>query len=141
MLDKKCIFCDRDASNRFVVNGSSSHVCDKCIKGRSTIDRIHGVFSRLEPEEDFLIDDGSTYPEKCSNCGTSLHVMVQTMRCGCPQCYVVYGNIYDEIDKATSCVESNPDEMTGLKIQLEQAIREERYEDANDIKKMMESMK
>jgi len=103
-------------------------------------ERAASIFHKMETPEDPLpgIDQ---YPGKCPECGTSLISMVNDMRAGCPECYITYGGLYEDADISIALSEDSDDELFSLEFQLAAAVRAERYEDAADLKAIMEKLK
>ena len=82
----------------------------------------------------------------CSNCGWSLVDIAQHARLGCGHCYEHFKNellpVLENAHKAVRHQGKRPKHrkvsLEDLKQKLAQAIREERYEDAGELKKLIQ---
>jgi protein-arginine kinase activator protein McsA len=74
--------------------------------------------------------------EKCDSCGMGIGNFVKTMRVGCVDCYDAFSFVIEMIDIDDS--DSSHESYELLAMQLSKAVEEERYEDAADIRDLME---
>lgn len=156
----KCDRCGKQSVYRstLIVNGVSqtTNLCRECaIK--------EGVFS-TEPtslfEDMFSPFIGFMPFEKlddvvCPVCKTSLRQFKTTGVLGCPNCYEVFNkeiaiivskiaphtqHKQESIANLKSKTKSKQEKIDELKLQLQQAVKEERYEDAGKIKKQIQKL-
>jgi len=132
-----------ESDKKFSIGLENRYVCSACLekKGESA-DSVAAIFSEMEvPARE--LHDLDQYPDECPGCGTSLLDMIGDLRAGCSECYITYAGLYEDVDinLLAEGDDGEEDELFSLEFQLAVAVREERYEDANDIKKMMENVK
>jgi protein-arginine kinase activator protein McsA len=70
---------------------------------------------------------------QCPGCGLILQDLIVNMRVKCRQCYATFEGVVDVVSPADDNLKNDI-----LSQQLADAIREERYEDAADIRDLME---
>ena len=91
----------------------------------------------------------------CPVCKTSLKELKTTGRLGCPNCYEVFraeiSNIIkkiapfethkqESVSKPVKTKQTKQEKIAGLKEQMAEAVKEERYEDAAKIKKQIQKL-
>lgn len=104
---------------------------------------------------DVLGKDNSvtTTPEqKCPHCGTSSENFLNTGFVGCAECYKFFQPLMDEVirkcqkdnmhvGKGPNGIAKNYVRLQKLNTELKKAVKDERYEEAAQIKKEMEQLK
>jgi len=109
------------------------NLCPKCLSQKEKAIFGANMFSQ------FL--SAPQIKQACSKCNTALSTILNTFFVGCPDCYVELGEelvpVIRNIQNAISHAGTRPgesisirDELKQLRLQLNQAIKEERFEDA-----------
>ena len=139
---------------------SEIHICEKCAKDIGLNSKLSSFSMSVSEMLSFLelneINDNEEVA-RCRNCGLSFIDYRKNEKLGCPECYFYLGDVLKSIIKSYhgekrhtgknpvhshGCLEemqfvqeySEPvvqkDSLYSLKIQLDNAVSEERYEDA-----------
>lgn len=140
-----CQHCKKNEAihNRVVIVGNKkfeSHLCAEC---------FYSVYGELNSKSDILeemLGEPVFGTERCPVCGTSFSDYEQTGLWGCASCYDVFKDrllpVISRIHGKTEHVGkvgSNNDELglhhrlKALQEQLERALREKRFKDADDL--------
>jgi len=147
-----------------VLNGkkTESHLCQECAaqKGGLMLDSAHnlsipnllgGMFGSIYSLQDV---QAPTRPNKCSNCGMSFKDIRRLGKLGCSECYQVYAQ---ELEASLRRIHGNSQhygkipvrggekvlirrQIENLKNQLQEAVREEQYEKAAEIRDSLKEM-
>lgn len=138
---RKCHLCGHeDAANHFQNGDLVRSVCHECVSIRGfdmeNDGDVYAVFKMLYRERTSDSVSLSESVEKCPSCGTSIANFVNTMKVGCVDCYDAFSFVVEMIAIDDSDNDHGSHEI--LAMQLSQAISEERYEDAADIRDLME---
>ena len=160
MLCDKCKKHEACYHSTLVVNGEvkSTHLCEECaIKEGVFNKRYNSIFDEFRSLTNFLgFDD---FDDKvCPNCHWSLSKFRTNGILGCPTCYDAFEEeIEDIVKRIQPYAEHKADsiefkveekrqelgkeqELVKLKSELQQAIKEERYEDAGVINKKIKKL-
>ncbi len=153
----KCDVCDNEATVFLtqIINGQMTTVnlCDGCSKAKGVTDETGFGLA-----EAFL---GGTQPSAppgdvvCPSCGFTAGQLKKIGRMGCPECYEAFRDGLDHLLKAmhkgTRHVGKSPSRLMTegqlqgslerLGAELEEAVRDERYEDAARLKHQIAEVK
>ena len=149
MLCEKCGKMEATTHIRSVVNGvvSETHFCSHCaasngyneIKGNNLSQMLSSMFG------DTVSLQKSAQVTRCGCCGSTFSDIAKSGKCGCPDCYTtfyeqllpyfkrVHGSVKhigkrpNHVPLAEKTVEET---VTALRLQLNQLVREEKYEQA-----------
>ena len=137
---RECHMCHREvANNHFQCGDFVRSVCDECLEGEGFDINSHHDISTIYRTIYEHSESVHEQPDQlCPGCGLTIGRFVTTMRVGCRQCYETFAAIVDVISTSP---EVDPGNDPVIEQQLAAAIMEERYEDAADIRDMMEAMK
>lgn len=146
----KCSICGKPATVHYkeTFNGKTRevHYCSECAKismNNSNSDIITTLFN---------IGKGNNYKSKIRvcKCGTTENDIYRTGKFGCSECYNVFRDIAEQYvtsmgynyhkGKAPIKLAGSMSEIDKLKLQLEKAVAEERYLDADKIAKQIEEL-
>lgn len=158
MLCEKCKQFKACYHSTLIVNGqeTSKHLCEKCAE-------LEGLF-----KEDLFMDNFKVFnaflgledsnEAKCNKCGWTLREFKRSGLLGCNECYNAFSKeIEDSVKRIqpyeqhkTDSIEFNVTEekktntkhkqLVDLRKQLQQAIKEEKYEDAGVINKKIKKL-
>lgn len=160
MLCDKCKKYEACYHSTLVVNGEvkSTHLCEHCATKEGVFNkRYTSIFDEFRSLTNFLgFDD---FDEKiCPECHWSLKNFKVNGTLGCPKCYETFEQEIEDIvrriqpyaehkaDNIEFKVEekeenlSKQQKLANLKIDLQNAIKEERYEDAGVINKEIKKL-
>ncbi len=160
MLCDKCKKYEACYHSTLVVNGEvkSTHLCEHCAEKEGLFNKTYdSIFDEFRTLTNFLgFDD---FEDKiCPNCNWSLRQFKNRGLLGCDKCYDAFEDEIEDIvkriqpdsnhkvDNIEFKVEqkqqklSKEQELSKLKLELQQAIKEERYEDASVINKKVKQL-
>lgn len=145
----KCDICDNEATVFLtqIINGQMTTVnlCDACSKAKGVTDEtgfgLAEAFLSAAP-------GGAESELVCPACGFTSAQLKKIGRMGCPECYTTFRHsiegLLKSMHKGTRHVGKAPQHLVAravasagiahLRQELEQAVREERYEDAARLK-------
>ncbi|MCL2556482.1 MAG: UvrB/UvrC motif-containing protein [Firmicutes bacterium] len=113
------------------------NLCAKCLNKKEQMILETSMFSPFFA--------ASSTNHACLSCGTTLNSILNTLFVGCPDCYNGLGEelnpIIKNLQNAVSHAGTRPgegglrEELKQLKLQLAQAVKEERFEDAAILKR------
>mgnify|MGYP003592842002 CR=1 FL=1 len=130
---------------------SEVHLCEQCAREIGLNSKLNNYALSIPDMLSFMDEEPSELAQECSCsvCGTSGSDIETNGRAGCPNCYTSLRDYleiaYPEFQNAykgkhpaalqdreicSSAAECEEEKQTKLKIELEEAVREERYEDA-----------
>ncbi|MDR2675500.1 MAG: UvrB/UvrC motif-containing protein [Opitutaceae bacterium] len=143
----KCSLCSKPATVHLtqIVN-SKVHkldLCEECAKAKGVTDPAGFSLSGLLLKASLNTEDAGASP-RCEQCGFALNDFRKTGRLGCPHCYETFNALVapllDNMHKGTTHTGKVPqkalarkslyDRLTTLELDLSEAIKTERYEDA-----------
>ncbi len=139
-----CHICQYNkAKIHFYHDNLIKSVCDKCLENiglnAESNEDISEIFRALN---DILATPSEvSHPQQHCECGRSVVEFLTQMKAGCTQCYKTFDSVVDIVLNTTGSDEE--DEVSTvmkplLEVQLSEAIKDERYEDAADIRDLME---
>jgi len=119
------------------------NLCSRCLSQKEKMTFGVNMFSQ------FL--SAPQIKQVCLVCNTTLNTILNTLFVGCPDCYTELGEqlapVIKNIQGTISHAGTRPgesisirDELKQLKLQLNQAIKEERFEDAALLNKRIKSI-
>lgn len=154
MLCERCKQREANVHMVTTVNGVTreSHLCSQCAAQAHAMPQ---PFSAKQFLGQWMPTQGTHL--RCPVCGTTLESLQRTGFVGCPSCYETFAgqlgpmlmamhgtdrHIADRADRmhgqaASQAVQEEPvqdDPIAGLKVQLQRAVQEERYEDAAQLR-------
>jgi protein arginine kinase activator len=158
MLCEECIEKPAVVHLIQVFNGqkTESHLCEDCASQKSGLildsaqnisipNLLGGMFGSIYNLQDV---QAPTRPSKCPNCGMSLKDIRRLGKLGCSECYQVYAQ---ELEATLRRIQGNSQhlgkipvrggekvlirrQIENLKNRLQEAVREEQYEQAAEIR-------
>jgi len=151
MPGSKCSLCKKNEPSCFFQYCTDSGekrvfaICDECAEARGIdLGSPDAVASLFETEGDSesavqMIDMGEVNPE-CPTCGKSLQDIVDSGTVGCETCYKEYGAVLRRIRELLNRDEPEPmlPEGRDLNAELAQALEDEDYEKAAEIRDLIE---
>ncbi|MBO5910101.1 MAG: hypothetical protein J6Q15_01185 [Clostridia bacterium] len=160
MLCDKCKKYEACYHSTLVVNGDvkSTHLCEKCAQKEGVFNKMHNsIFDEFRSLANFLSFDD--FDDKyCPECNWSLKQFKNSGMLGCDKCYNAFEDEIEDIVKriqpfdenkindvefnveTTSKKVTKDQKLINLKIDLQKAIKEERYEDAGVINKEIKKL-
>ena len=160
MLCEKCGKKQACYHSTLVVNGEakSTHLCEKCAEKEGVFNHAYNsIFDEFRSLTNFL--GFSDFDDKiCPNCHWSLRKFKNTGTLGCGQCYDTFEDEIEDIVKRIQPYSANKidniefkveqkkqtltkqQKLDNLKADLQQAIKDERYEDAGVINKEIKKL-
>ena len=159
----KCDRCGKPSvyHSTLIVNGvsQSTNLCRECaIKEGVFNSSPTSIFDDMfAPFSDFLSFE-KVADIVCPVCKTSLREFKNTSKLGCPNCYDAFRDEIAKIvkriapyethkpeliskpTKAKKKTETKAEKISALRQEMQQAVREERYEDAGKIKKQIQKL-
>lgn len=151
MLCQKCGVNEANVHMVQVVNGkrTEQHLCSQCAGHQETVlfDTTLSMNKLLsnffQPEQEVI--------QKCNQCGLSFNDFTKTGFFGCPECYQTFEQRLEEPlrrlhgttihrGKRLKNEKSVKTELENLQEQLKQAIVEERYERAAELRDQIKEM-
>lgn len=130
--------------------GYETHLCSECAKlfnEPSLFDFDEFGLFDLPILSKFMLEE----QKRCNNCKSTFSDFLKRGKLGCKDCYATFEEeIRDMLENMESPIDLNLDEFTDisennelmqLEAQLQQAISEERYEDAGELKKKINLLK
>lgn len=160
----KCSHCNNNEANthiKRVINGKSEemYLCSECAKELGVMDEFSFEPFSLDGFFGNLLGAGVSRlnslvgMDRCSSCGSTMNDIVNTGHLGCPDCYTKFEDrLIPSIEKihgktkhigknvtyteATNTSDSTQHTSTleSLKNDLKQAVKEQRFEDAAQIR-------
>ncbi len=158
----KCSNCGKNNANisyKQNINGevTTLNLCENCAKKLGIFNSFDDIFTPM------VLDWGYVLPEeiKCKNCGYTLSKYKATGLFGCPECYNTFKKEIDSmllrIQGKNRNIESKRDkeivknvkekirtkkksELESLKDELQQLIKEEKFEDAAIVRDKIKAM-
>ena len=159
MLCDKCKKCEACYHSTLVINGEvkSTHLCEECAILDGVFTPHTSIFDEFKTLTNFLgFDD---FEDKfCPSCNWSLSQFKRSGRLGCGECYNAFEDEITDIVKriqpyadhnaeniefniqTNNADVSKKQQLANLKLDLQNAIKEERYEDAGSINKEIKKL-
>jgi len=149
-----CEYCGRrEGEQKIVIKDNVKRtvwICRECEAERLSA-YLH---AKPEPPKPFVREVGNTLPFLvCSNCGRTTDDFMQTMLVGCERCYndlaPVLAQTVRRCQPSTVHVGASPSyvhqargsEYEHLRAQLTRAVKEERYAEAAEYKRLLDGLK
>ena len=134
---RECHMCrQKTATNHFQYGLFVKSICGKCLGTNSLRMEnncdVSAAFQLVDQTQS--VEESGKVGEACPDCGLIAAKFIVNMRAGCRTCYTTFAGVVDIV--------APPDDFTpddSLSIKLAEAIREERYEDAADLRDLMEA--
>ncbi len=139
-----------------IVNGVSqkTNLCRDCAMKEGVFNQKTSIFDDLFSSFADLIDFDQVENLVCPVCKTSLREFKSTGNLGCPNCYEIFRSEISDIIKRIAPASTHKQEKASVKpqkakkltkeeqieklrVEMKQAVAEERYEDAGKIKKQI----
>ncbi len=155
-----CSRCEKNEASVYykqLVNNqvSETHVCLKCAQALESAELSTGspIFDLLSALGGASADIARRRTPRCAACGTAYSQFKKTGFLGCPECYRAFAEPLREVLKrihgavrhqgkipAGADAELKSQRAAQLKGELDRAVREERYEQAAEIRNRMKEL-
>ena len=156
MQCERCRHKDATVHLTEIIKGvrSEVHLCEQCARDIGLNSKLNSCSLSIPDMMSYLDEGAVGNGEVCRSCGCSSADLDGSGRVGCPHCYedlagpisalypevmASYAGKHPSSVKADSPVRQEPPEQSAsyLKKQLDEAVREERYEDAAKLRDLI----
>jgi len=138
----KCDYCD-DPATIFLSQLTNEKLkkiclCESCSKNKEIIEKeqLNEILQQTSDESPASVEPEPSLEITCE-CGFTMNDLTKTGRLGCPKCYVVFENV---LSSTTPSIESLLKKKNKLSSALDNAIENEEFEKAAQVRDEMSSL-